>query len=139
MLLVVLDDDPRRAAAMREAVVTIPGLTLLLFDNAPDLLEWLPGNLPRANTLALDHDLGPSRLRDGERFEPGIGRDVADYLATQPPTCPVIVHSTNGPAAYGMQFCLETAGWTVTRVHPFDDLAWVERDWLPEIERALGC
>jgi len=50
----------------------------------------------------------------------------------------VRIHSSNSPAAQGMQFCLERAGWSVTRVFPFDDLAWVERDWLPEMQRLLG-
>ena len=101
------------------------------------MLAWLRDHLERAPIIALDHDLGPSRLRDGERFEPGIGRDVADYLATRAPVCPVVIHSSNSPAADGMQFCLEAAGWTVTRVYPCDDLAWIERDWLAELRRFL--
>ena len=74
-------------------------------------------------------------MRDGQRFEPGIGREVADFLAQHAPVCPVIIHSSNGPAAQGMQFCLERAGWSVTRVYPLDDLAWVERGWRPELQR----
>jgi hypothetical protein len=50
-----------------------------------------------------------------------------------------VIHSSNSPAADGMQFCLEPAGWSVTRVYPFDHLAWIERDWLPEIQRLLAC
>jgi hypothetical protein len=136
-VVVLLEDDPRRAELMLHAVTAL-GLPLVQFDNAPDMPIWLRESLPNAVLIALDHDLGPSRLRDGERFEPGIGRDVADYLAGCSPTCPILIHSSNSPAAQGMLFCLEGAGWNVTRVYPFDDLAWIERDWEPELRRLIG-
>lgn len=135
--LVMLEDDARRTEAMVAALQRECDLPIVLYDTAPDLVEWLRTGLSGARLLLLDHDLGPSRLRNGERFEPGIGRDVADFLAERMPVCPVLIHSSNVPAAQGMQFCLERAGWTVTRIYPFDDLEWVERDWLPEVRRLL--
>jgi hypothetical protein len=137
-VLVLLEDDPRRAAAMIEVVQSALRLPVVQHDNAPDMVEWLEANLDGAVLIALDHDLGPSRSRDGQRFEPGIGRAVADFLAERSPTCPVVIHSSNAPAAEGMRICLEAGGWAVTRVYPFDDLAWMERDWLPEVQRLVG-
>lgn len=137
-VLVLLEDDARRAEAMCRVTTTYLGIPVVHQDNVPDLLEWLRKNLQRAVLIALDHDLGPSRIRDGQRFEPGIGREVADFLAQRTPVCPVLIHSSNGPAADGMQFCLERAGWSVTRVYPLDDLTWVERDWKPVVRRLTG-
>jgi hypothetical protein len=114
------------------------GVPVIHQDNVPDTLEWLRENLGQTILIALDHDLGPSRLRDGHRFEPGIGREVADFLAKRSPVCPVIIHSSNSPAAEGMVGCLRGAGWAVIRVYPFDDLAWVERDWKPALQRLVG-
>lgn len=137
-VLVLLEDDARRAEGMCRVATSSLGVAVVHHDNAPDMLAWLSKNLGRAVLIALDHDLGPSRIRDGERFEPGIGRDVADSLAQRTPVCPVLIHSSNGPAADGMQFCLERAGWSVTRVYPLDDLTWVERDWMPEVQRLMA-
>jgi hypothetical protein len=136
-VVVILEDDPRRAEAMTRVVQAALGLPVILHVNAPDMLAWLRQNLADAALIALDHDLGPSRRRAGERFEPGIGRTVADFLAELAPVCPVMIHSSNSPAADGMQFCLEGTRWTVARVYPFDDLAWIERDWLPEVQRLI--
>jgi hypothetical protein len=113
------------------------GVPVVHHDNVPDTLEWLRENVGQTILVALDHDLGPSRLRDGQRFEPGIGREVADFLAERSPVCPVIIHSSNSPAAEGMLCCLQGAGWSVTRVYPFDDLAWVDRDWKPALQRLV--
>jgi hypothetical protein len=57
------------------------GPSVLHYGNAPDMLQWLRENLAQAIPIALDHDLGASRIRDNQRFDPGIGRDVAAFLA----------------------------------------------------------
>jgi hypothetical protein len=136
-MLVLLEDDPRRADIMQRLAISDLGLAVVWFDNAPDMLVWLRENLERAVLIALDHDLGASRISDGERIDPGVGRAVADFLAECSPVCPVVIHSSNAPAAQGMQFCLENAGWRVMRVSPHDDLAWVERDWIPVLKQLL--
>jgi hypothetical protein len=139
MILLLLEDDDRRTEAMVRVLAALPDVELVRHDSAPDTIAWLRDHPDAAALIVLDHDLGPSRLRDGERFEPGIGRDVSDYLLELTPSCPVLIHSTNGPAAFGMQFSLESAGWSVTRVYPFDDLEWIARDWFPEVVRLLSA
>lgn len=138
-LVAILEDDPRRASKMSEVLGTsVPGVELIFFDNAPDMIEWLSSNLPSVRLLCLDHDLGPSRERDGERFDPGIGRDVVGFLEERTPTCPVVIHSSNGPAADGMFYALQFAEWAVDRVTPYQDLEWVTERWIGRIVSILS-
>lgn len=111
----------------------LPDVDVVFFDNAPDMIEWLDEGLSGACALSLDHDLGPTRNRDGESFDPGIGRDVVDVLERRPACCPVVIHSSNGPAADGMLYALRFAGWSAERVFPHNDLAWVDTDWIERI------
>jgi len=129
-VIAVLEDDERRTSAMREEIQRFfPAAEAVFFDNAPDMVAWLKDNLPSVCLLCLDHDLGPNGQRGDREFDPGIGRDVADFLATRQPSCPVLIHSSNAEGAYGMQFTLQDAGWTVKRVAPVDDLTWIEAQW----------
>jgi hypothetical protein len=129
-VIAILEDDQRRSEAMTEEIHRLfPRALTRFFDNAPDMVAWLKEALPSVLLLCLDHDLGPNRQRRGKPFDPGIGRDVADFLATQKASCPVLIHSSNAEGAQGMGFTLEDAGWSVERVAPFDDLAWVKAQW----------
>ncbi len=137
-VIAVLEDDQRRAEAMKQEIQRIfPLSRIVFFDNAPDMLEWLDNGLPSVHLLSLDHDLGPNRQRHGETFDPGIGRDVAEFLATKKASCPVLIHSSNTEGSYGMQFLLKDAGWSVERVAPFDDLTWIRAQWSERLA-ALG-
>ena len=137
--IVALEDDPRRAEAMRAALEPLDdGLHFLVFDNAPDTLRWLADHLAQVALISLDHDLGPTRSRKEGAFDPGSGRDVVDWLATQAPTCPVIVHTSNHLAAPGMELALRWAGWRRFRVVPFSDLEWVQTSWREVLARALA-
>lgn len=137
-MIAVLEDDQRRAEAMMEEIQRLlPEARTVFFDNAPDMVEWLKDNLPSVRLLSLDHDLGPNRQRHGQVFDPGIGRDVADFLATRKASCPVLIHSSNTGAAYGMELTLEGAGWSVERIAPFEDLTWIKAQWSQRVA-ALG-
>ena len=98
------------------------------------MIAWLPDHLGDIILISLDHDLP---LHDALDLSPdcGTGRQVADYLATLPPTCPVIVHSSNHYYAPGMYFALKDSGWPCARVYPSDDIAWIGSSWL-ELVRA---
>jgi len=138
-VIAVLEDDERRREAMgRLLSENFSPYSVEFFDNAPDMAAWLPGHLPQVALICLDHDLGPNRVREGEVFDPGTGRDVVDRLCLCVPTCPVIVHTSNGAAAPGMVFALEAAGWEASRAVPFDDLARLTREWLPLVRERLG-
>ena len=113
-------------AVLRELV---PTARTIFFEDARQTLSWLAEHLGETDLISLDHDL-PIR-RDGENrvIDCGTGRQVADYLATLPPTCPVIVHSSNVPCGDGMAAVLRAAGWPCRRVYPRDDLAWIDDQW----------
>ena len=94
--IVILDDEPDRTTEIRRCLAAqFPAQELIVFDNAPDRIGWLTQNLEKSQLICLDHDLGPNRTGN----DPGTGRDVANYLATRQPYCPVIIHTTNGFAS----------------------------------------
>jgi hypothetical protein len=139
IIIFILEDDEDRTASMQHFLRALYAeYQVVIIDNAPDAITWLTHHLSEAALLCLDHDLGPNREYRGEVFDPGIGRDVVEYLVTRPPVCPVIVHSTNSPAAYGMKVRLREAKWKCSRVIPFNDLEWVEVAWLRKVRRYLG-
>jgi hypothetical protein len=126
-VLAILEDDPRRVAAMRAcAADVLPNIDIVIFEDASAMIDWLGQNLADVVFISLDHDLPMDR---------GMGRQVADHLAALAPTCPVIVHSSNELGASGMYFELKRAGWPCKRVYPRDDVAWVGTAWKDELER----
>ena len=137
--ILILDDEPDRIAAMREVIEReLDGAELICFDNAPDMIRWLRTNSAAIALICLDHDLGPNRIRDGSVFDPGIGRDVADFLASGPPMCPIIIHSTNDLAVPGMIQVLEDSGWSCRSVSPYGNLDWVAEIWRDAILEVLS-
>lgn len=137
--IVILDDEPERIEEMIRCLFPkMPSYPVVTFDNAPEMIDWLVEHLRELALICLDHDLGPNRVRNGEVVAPGTGRDVADYLATQTPVCPVLVHTTNNLAAPGMAMVLDDAGWLHARVVPFDDLEWIRTAWIPAVTEALA-
>lgn len=107
------------------------------FDEAPAINSWLQANLSETLLISLDHDLDLKPTGDGRWFDPGTGRDTADFLAHQVPACPVLIHSTNAPAVHGMADVLTEQGWTVGIVTPYGDLAWIDEVWWPAVKEQL--
>jgi len=135
----VLEDSAERAAAMQAVLAGLaPFCEPRFFDNAPDMVDWLRGNLEKVAGLSLDHDLGPNRERGGQVFDPGVGRDVVDFLERQAPACPVIIHSSNSQAALGMRLALEGAGWQCRRVVPLFATDWIAGPWAETVKDLLG-
>jgi hypothetical protein len=136
--IVILEDNPDRIEEMTRCLEnSFPKCRLVIFDNAPDLIGWLQDHLDEVDLICLDHDLGPNRKRDGEVFDPGTGRDVADYLATRKPVCHVLIHTTNSLAAPGMEMVLGDAAWAYSRVYPMDDLKWIQTHWIEDVSKVL--
>ena len=137
--LAILEDDEERTAAMRNRMADFfHTYEPVFFDNGPDMIDWLQNYLPSTVLICLDHDLGPSRIRNGEAFDPGTGRDVVDFLSTQKPHCPIIIHTSNYLAAQGMEMILNDSGWMNSRVIPVNELQWVDSVWVPEVQKYLG-
>ncbi len=68
-------------------------------------------------------------------IDPGTGRDVAEYLATKTPVCPVLIHTTNTPAGAGMEMTLKEAGWKSERIVPYGDMEWIAGVWVSTIKK----
>ena len=135
----ILDDEPDRLNAMAPLLrERFPQFTVVAFDNAPDINAWLADNLQSCVLICLDHDLGPNRQRDGDVFDPGTGRDVANNLAACFPVCPIIIHTTNTDARPGMIFALEDAGWAVSYVSPYEDVRWIREVWADAVRDVLS-
>ena len=136
--IVILDDEPHRIDEMKRCLTGNQlGDNVVIFDNAPKMIAWLGQFASHAALICLDHDLGPNRTIDGRPFDPGIGRDVANYLGTIKPVCPVIVHTTNSLAAPGMKMVLDDAEWNHTAVVPYDDIRWIREAWIDAVKAAL--
>ena len=130
-IIFILEDNPARLAEMNRVLdEELPGFGRQIEDDETIAIAWLKLHQAEIALDSLDHDLD-SVVRPGEppRVDYGWGRGVADYLATQEPTCPVIVHTSNATAGDGTYFELIRANWPTFRVYPYEHHAWVARDW----------
>ena len=124
----ILEDDLERMDAFQEvANMYSPPQELKVWRIASCMIEKLTVFLDHATVISLDHDL--YRYWDGDP-EPGTGRDVANYLATLAPVCPIIIHSANTNAAWGMYNELTHAKWRVKLIHHSDEPQWIQKRWV---------
>jgi CheY-like chemotaxis protein len=138
MKIVILEDNSDRQAVMRACLADrFYTFDAHFFDDARETIRFLDENLADTLVISLDHDLELKPGRDGRSIDPGTGREVADFLATKAPACPVVIASTNSLAVSGMVNVLRDAGWKARRVVPFDDMRWIETDWFFAIRRAI--
>ena len=101
------------------------------------MIDWLTQHLEEVIVISLDHDLDLVPGESGRFIDSGTGRDVADFLAQHAPCCPVVLHTTNQPAAQGMEMVLVDAGWHVRRVSPYGDMEWIDEVWFPTIRNQI--
>lgn len=132
----ILEDDTDRLIEMKQCLDEIlPEYQHCFFDNAQEMVSWLTDNLATCVLISLDHDLPIIQYRMGQRVNPGTGRFVADFLAQQSPTCPIIIHSRSGPDGEGMARPLREANWPTARVQSFGDFEWIRKIWLPQVQQ----
>lgn len=129
-ILLMLEDNAERLDRFR-AIVAKLDVELISWPEAHAMIAEMGQFLHAAVLISLDHDLEPISTRD-----PGDGLDVARHLATLQPTCPIIIHTSNGIRGDLMEGELELAGWTYHRVAPIGD-DWIEVDWFVVAKRAL--
>lgn len=128
-LLLILDDDRIRLRGFDQVVSRLGDYwRIRAWRDAPTMLAEIESLLDRAQLISLDHDLYKDSPSDPD---PGTGRMIADYLSKRDPVCPVVVHSSNTNAAWGMSNQLVSAGWRVELVHQLNQPAWIEELWLP--------
>ena len=139
MQLLILEDNEDRRRQMQACLDgRFPQLAVRFHVSAGDMLEALGLiNLDDVALISLDHDLELLPTDDGKLIDPGDGRDVAGYLAQQPPSCPVVIHTTNTHAGDTMQAMLDEAGWTTSRVVPYGDLEWIPQIWIRAVRNTI--
>lgn len=103
--ILVLEDDHDRVRGFRS--VLGGGVALEVFRTALGFLGAWGRRTRDPHLICLDHDLFPDREDDPD---PGDGRQVAGALAREPPCAPVLIHSSNRPAAAGMFHLLRGEG-----------------------------
>jgi hypothetical protein len=131
-MLLMLEDCPERVERFRAVWdALVPDQPMRVWRAVPEMIRDLPVHLPIATVISLDHDLEPV---DGA--DPGDGMEVARFLASLAPACPVIVHTSNGDRGTLMMGELELAGWKRHRVYPLGD-DWIEADWRRVVRRVL--
>lgn len=135
-LLLILDDDRARLGGFEQIAQRLgQGWTVKGWRDAPGMIADLERHLDEAGLVSLDNDL--YKDLDGDPG-PGSGRAVAEHLSKLKPACPVIVHSTNTDAAWGMHNALRSGGWTVELVHHLNQPRWIEELWLPVAARLVA-
>jgi len=134
MTIAVLEDNEDRIGVMERYLDDkFPFYESRFFRSAGAAIDWLREHLDQTICLALDHDL---ERPQGEP-DPGSGREVAEFLATNQTRFPIVIHTTNQHAAIAMEALLDDSGWTVSRVCPYGDLQWVSESWLPAVRAAI--
>lgn len=104
-----------------------------VWNSAHQMIAEVGDLLSETRLISLDHDL----YLPADEPDPGDGLMVAKHLASRPPVCPVIIHSTNHARARMMEGEFELAGWTCKRVAPVGE-DWIRTDWLPAVTRLIG-
>lgn len=138
MKIVVLEDNAPRREVMEALLRDRFGqYDLRFFDCPQPAIEYLRTHRDEVLLLSLDHDMELMPDGNGGLFDPGTGQQVADYLATCSPVCPVVIHSSNASATLSMRQVLEDAGWTTMAVAPYEDLQWISEAWFPLVRRAI--
>ena len=133
--ILILEDNEERIADFRKAVGQLGnGYHFKIWRDAHSMRAECEGFFETAALISLDHDLYKDLPSDPD---PGTGRMIADLLSKRNPVCPVIVHSTNPDASWGMFNVLTSANWKVELVHHLNQPAWIEEQWLPVASKLI--
>jgi CheY-like chemotaxis protein len=138
-VLILEDNRDRRVAMISRLMERFAFLRIVFFESAPEMVKFLQSeSLDDVALVALDHDLELIPNGGHQWIDPGTGLDAVDGLiANVKPRFPVIVHSTNGPAASQMMMRLLDAGWNAHRVVPYGDLEWIDKEWFLTARNAI--
>jgi hypothetical protein len=136
--IAILEDNADRQVVMRRCLGDrFYTFDAHFFDESGEMIRFLDQHLAETLVISLDNDLELKPGPRGRMIDPGSGVEVAEFLAGKPPTCPVVIHTTNTDAAAAMKTVLGAASWRTHRVVPFDDTTWIESDWFFAIRRAI--
>jgi ADP-ribosylglycohydrolase len=133
--LLLLEDNAERIATFAAVVRELgEDWQVRVCRDALTMIAECEGCFADTHLISLDHDLNP---QPGATSDPGTGLEVAKFLASHFPFCPVIIHSTNADRAWSMHNELRFGGWTVERFGPIGD-DWFHKIWLPKARELLA-
>jgi GR25 family glycosyltransferase involved in LPS biosynthesis len=136
--IAILEDDVRRIKEMTRVLRdTESQFEPIIFDSAYKMVDWLKEHLADVVLISLDYDLPIVRNKDGTIVDFGSGEIVANYLSKYPPTCPVIIHSSNHAGASQMMRLLNDSDWPHIRVYPIHDIRWINTSWSKQVHLLL--
>ncbi len=131
-LIAILEDNAERIAALNALLDDkLPIYDRLITDVPRLLIERILQQPDDLLILSLDHDLFESVSPDA------VGMEVIDSLLTLPAAFPVLVHSSNAPAAARMVRRLSKRGWDVSSVMPIEGTDWIPREWYFELRQLI--
>jgi DNA-binding NtrC family response regulator len=132
--ILILEDDRGRVERFKAALKHLGAdFEVKVWPNAKKMISEIDDYLQTSVLISLDHDLNP--IRAGE--DAGDGLDVAKFLASRAPLCPVIIHTSNITRCEMMMGELEPAGWTVKRTGPIGG-DWIEVDWMNLVSQLIS-
>lgn len=127
-LILMLEDEVERLDRFANVLVNhAPDVELRHWRTSGAFIHGFKEAEQKPILICLDHDLF---VWSEDEPDPGDGRDVSEFLASQNPCCHVIIHSSNAPAANSMYFTLLEHDWSVERVAPLGK-DWIESYWWP--------
>ena len=133
-MILMLEDDRERIDRFTATLYALaPSMALRVWRSARRMICEVEPFLSAARIISLDHDLEPD---EGEVEDPGDGIEVAKFLAARPPSCPVIIHSSNRSRSDWMIGEFELGRWKYARVAPIGD-DWIESHWRATVAKLL--
>lgn len=133
--VLILEDNQERVERFKSVLKNIDkSLEIKFWKSARKMIKDVDLHLPSSILISLDHDLEPLV---NESSDPGDGLDVAKFLTTHSPVCPVIIHSSNIDRSNVMAGELELGGWPIRRVAPIGP-DWIEQDWRLAVRQLIS-
>ena len=126
----MLEDDIDRLNRFKAILDRFQSVVFVHYRTADDFILNYKDLEMQPCLICLDHDLFPENHDDPD---PGDGRDVARFLASEKPCCHAVIHSSNSVAADSMLYTLLDAGWDVEKIAPLGD-DWIESYWWPTVK-----
>jgi hypothetical protein len=119
--VLIFEDNAKRIADFER---TVPALgehfALKVWRDAPSMISECEQFFSSASLISLTYGSEPKPW--------DTGLEVAKFLATCRPACPIIIHTSNSDRAHSMQNELRFADWNTELVSPLAE-NWVQTHW----------
>ncbi len=146
MRILILEDNADRRTAMLEHIADcVPMFWGTFFETSESMINALKSaKWDEIALISLDNDLDPIQI-NGRATDAGDGLAVAWFLVelksmlvtSQVTMPPLIIHTTNEPAALQMQHLFSDAKWRFERVTPYDGESWIGEVWIRKLRATI--